>query len=145
MAVTLSLHAGFFLCVSVYIKLTLVVCVSVCRDRRGRIRGMISACHHYGTSDCQAVSHVSQAFCSSFFPPLSNLSLITLSSLSFSWQLSLHPLHVQAPSALPFLPIHSSVCFFLVSNSPLLLLHFPSHFSSFPLVIKCPTPPVISL
>lgn len=105
---------------------------------RGRIRGMVSVCHHYGTSDCQAVSHVSQAFC----PPLSNLSLITLSSLSFSWQLSLHPLHVQAPSALPFLPIHSSVCFFLVSNSPLLLLHFSSHFSSFPLVIKCPAPPV---
>lgn len=52
------------------------------------------------------------------FSPLSNLSLITLSSLSFSWQLSLHPLHVEAPSALPLSSIHSSACFFLVSSSP---------------------------
>lgn len=49
----------------------------VCGVGRGWIRGMVSVCHHYGTSDCQAVSRVSQAFCSSFSP----LCPICLSSL----------------------------------------------------------------
>lgn len=85
---------------------------------------MVSVCHHYATSDCQAVCHISQAFCSPFF--FSIQSVIPPSSLSFSWQLSPLPFSILAPSALLFLfhpsihlPLPSFFSLALLSSLPL--------------------------
>lgn len=103
---------------------------------------MVSVCHHYSTSDCQAVSHVSQAFCSSFFL----LCPICLSSL---YPPSLFPgscLYILSMLRLLLhllfhLSIHLPV--FLVSSSPSwCAVSFPPlHFSTFRVVIKRLAPP----
>lgn len=146
MAVTLSLHAVFFLRASVYIKLALIVCVSVWRDRRGEGEDKRNGFR------LPSLRHVWLPGCLSCLPGILLLFFSPLCPICLS---SLYP-----PSLFPgsclyilsmfrlllhflFLSIH--VCFFLVSNPSLLLLHFPSHITSFPLVIKCPTSPVLSL
>lgn len=110
------------------------------------MRGTVSVCHHYSTSDCQAVSHVSQAFCSSRFFLLCPICVSSLHPASlFPWQLSLHPLHVEAPSALPLPSVHSSACSFLPSSSPSWRARslLPLRFSTLRLVIERLAPPAL--
>lgn len=81
--------------------------------------GMVSVCHYYAMSECQAASRISRAFCF----PFSSLSLFPPSSLSFSWQL--FSTSCPSPSALtlPLPPIHP--------------LFFSSSFNSASLTVCC--------
>lgn len=101
---------------------------------------MVSVCHHYATSDCQAVSLISPRHSAPFFSSLSNLPLFPPSSLSFSWQLFPHPLSesvLRLAPALPLSSIHSSILVSFFSGS--LHLRLPRSLLS---LFFLPPPPV---
>ena len=50
----------FYVYFKVCVKPALIRCV--CKRGRERVRGMVTVCHYYTTSDCQAVSQASPPF-----------------------------------------------------------------------------------